>query len=146
MFLSVCCVTILFWIRSKTLKVALVSPRLSNDPSTICKGRIIPSGVYVLIYSKDKDLDPMSNTHALNPQPSILLRPCCPPSLMTKTFFTLLLLLCKRMRRLSVPSEPSPTPVLINTLQLLPDSIMIIASRRFCRVSAYKPRFFWPAR
>ena len=61
----------------------------------------------------------MSNTHVLNPQPSILLRPCCPPSLMRRTFFTLLLLPCKRMRRFSVPSEPSPTPVLSNTFATL---------------------------
>ena len=47
-----------------------------------------PSEVYVSIHSKDEDLYPMSNTHALKPQPSILLRPRCPPSLMRKTFFT----------------------------------------------------------
>ena len=78
-----------------------------------------PSEVYVSIHSKDEDLYPMSNTHALKPQPSILLRPRSPPSLMRKTFLPLLLLLCKRMRRLSVPSEPSPTPVLSNTFATL---------------------------
>ena len=31
-----------------------------------------PSEVHVLIYSKDEDLTPMSNTHALKPQTSIL--------------------------------------------------------------------------
>ena len=68
-----------YWIRYEKLKAALVWPRLSHDPITIFKGRMTPSEVYVLIYSKDEDLTPMSNTHALKLQTSILWDPAALP-------------------------------------------------------------------
>ena len=124
-----------------------MSPRLSHDPTTIFEGRVAPSGVYILIHSKDEDLDPMSNTHALKPQPSILLRPRCPPSLMRKTFFyPCYCFFAKGCVVYLYHQSPASHLCSAIHLQLLPDSIMIIASRRFCRDSAYKPRFFWPAR